>query len=216
MLRKTTMSVTALAFLAACADSSGQGGITQRQGLGALSGAAVGAALGTLVGGDDRRNALVGAGIGLIAGAAVGTYLDEQERRLNQSLAGTGADVQRVNDTLLVTLPAGVTFDVDSDKVKGRFRRPLQQVARTLVEYPSSYVDVIGHTDSTGSASHNQDLSERRAEAVRNVLVRNGVQPQRVVAYGYGETQPIASNATAEGRAANRRVEIVITPATRS
>ncbi len=214
MLRKTTLAITTLAFLGACADSSGQGGVTKRQGLGALSGAAVGAALGTLVGGNDRRNALVGAGIGLLAGAAVGTYLDEQERRLNQDLAGTGADVRRVNDTLLVTLPAGVTFDVDSANVKGKFRRPLRQVAKTLVEYPSSYVDVIGHTDSTGSASYNQTLSERRAQAVADILARNGVQRQRIVAYGKGETEPVASNATAEGRARNRRVELIITPAT--
>lgn len=119
-----------------------------------------------------------------------------------------------MNDTLLVTLPAGITFDVDSATVKSEFRGPLRQVAQTLIEYPSSYVDVIGHTDSTGSASYNQALSERRAQSVANVLASDGVRRQRLVAYGYGETQPIASNDTPQGRAENRRVELLITPAT--
>lgn len=206
-------AICATGILAGCAQQPGDRGVTQRQGTGALLGAALGAAAGTLVGGDDRRNALVGAGIGLIAGAAVGTYLDEQERALNEDLAGTGADVERVGDSLLVTLPEGVTFATDSAEIQPRFSRPLTQVAQTLNAYPESYIDIVGHTDSTGSEAYNQKLSEARAQAVRRALVQRSVSPARLVAYGYGETQPIASNATPEGRAANRRVEILITPA---
>lgn len=200
-------------LLAGCADGSGP---SQRQAGGALLGAALGAAAGTLVGGNDRRNALVGAGIGLLAGAAVGTYLDQQEEQLNQDLQGTGADVTRVGDSILVTLPEGVTFATDSAEIDPRFSRPLTQVSETLNQYPESYIDVVGHTDDTGSEAYNQKLSEARAQSVRRALVQRGVAPARVVAYGYGETQPIASNKTPEGRAANRRVEILITPAVKN
>lgn len=214
MIRNSVIAITTVAFLGACAGPNGQGGISQRQGVGALAGAATGAALGTLVGGDDRRNALVGAGIGLLAGAAIGTYLDEQERQLQADLAGTGAEVKQVDGKLMVRLPERVSFDVDSAEVKPGMRKRLRRAARSLAENPSSYIDIVGHTDSTGPADYNQRLSERRASAVANILLRNGVQPQRVRAYGRGESEPIASNATPEGRARNRRVEIIITPAT--
>ncbi len=182
---------------------------------GAAVGALAGAGLGLLVGGDDRRNALVGAGVGLLAGAAVGSYLDRQQRELESDLAGTGATVTRVGDALLVNLPSGVTFDVDSAAIRPEFYTPLANVAQTMNEYPESYIDVIGHTDSTGSAQYNQALSERRAGSVGSFLVGQRVLQQRIVTYGYGETQPIATNDTAEGRQRNRRVEIKITPATR-
>jgi len=181
---------------------------------GAAAGAVGGAVLGTLVGGDDRRNALVGAGIGLLAGAAVGQYLDQQQRDLERDLQGTGANVYRVGDELRVALPAGVTFDVDSATIGPGFQRPLSDVAATLRSYPKSYIDIIGHTDSTGSAEYNQGLSERRADAVAEALTRRGVRPVRIAAYGVGETQPVATNETPAGRAANRRVEIRIIPAT--
>jgi outer membrane protein OmpA-like peptidoglycan-associated protein len=213
MLRNATLSFAAVALLAGCAD--GQGPST-RQGTSAILGALVAAAAGTLVGGDDRRNALVGAGIGLLAGAAVGTYLDRQEASLTEDLAGTGAEITRVNDALLVTLPEGVTFDIGSAEIKPAFSRALTQVAQTLNEYPESYIDVVGHTDSTGSEQFNQALSDKRAGAVRRALIQRSVAPARVVAYGMGENNPIADNATAAGRSVNRRVEILITPATKS
>jgi outer membrane protein OmpA-like peptidoglycan-associated protein len=211
-LVRAVAAVSALAIVAGCAQGQGP---SQRQATGAAVGAALGAASGLLVGGDDRRNALVGAGIGLLAGAAVGTWLDEQERQLEQDLAGTGADVRRVEDAILVTLPSGITFDTDSAKVKREFRRPLNRVANTLAKYPEGYVDVVGHADSTGEAAYNQRLSERRADAVADMLVDRGVSSARIVARGMGERQPVASNETAEGRARNRRVEILITPAVR-
>ncbi len=181
---------------------------------GALIGALGGAAIGTLFGGDDRRNALIGAGVGLLAGAAVGRYLDDQERDLLRSVEGSGAEVYRDGDTLMVSFPANVTFDIDSAAIRPGFYHTLDDVSATLNRYPQSYLDVIGHTDSTGSDAYNQALSERRAGSVSNHFRSRGVEPARIAAYGMGETQPIASNATVSGRQENRRVELQVTPAT--
>jgi len=181
---------------------------------GALLGALGGAVAGTLVTKHDRTGALIGAGIGLLAGAAVGQYLDNQERELRQDLAGTGAEVSRDGEALLVNFPSNVTFDVNSAAIRPGFYRTLDDVSATLNRYPESYLDVIGHTDSTGSEAYNQALSERRAGSVSNHFRSRGVVPARIAAYGQGENQPIASNATASGRQENRRVELRITPAT--
>jgi len=182
---------------------------------GAIIGALGGAAVGTLFGGSDRRNALIGAGVGLLAGAAVGQYLDNQQRDLERSLAGSGATVARDGDALLVTFPAQVTFSTDSSQIQPGFYRTLDDVSATLNRYPESYLDVVGHTDAVGSEAYNQQLSERRATAVANYFRSRGVEPARIAAYGMGEPQPIATNATAQGRQANRRVELRIIPATR-
>ena len=181
---------------------------------GAAIGALGGAAAGTLFKGDDRRNALIGAGIGLLAGAAIGQYLDRQQRELEQNLQGSGAQVTRQGEQLMVNLPGNVTFATDSAQIRPEFYPVLNDVAATLQRYPQSYIDVVGHTDNTGSAEYNQRLSEQRAQSVANYLVSRGVEPARIAAYGQGETQPIASNATPEGRQANRRVELRIIPAT--
>lgn len=212
MIKKTLIAGVCALSLAGCETVNSNPNTAIGAGVGAL----VGAAAGTLVGGDDRRNALVGAGIGLLAGAAVGQYIDQQQRELQAGLTGTGAEVERTPDgnALLVTLPSGVTFDVDSATIRPEFYGPLNNMAETLKKYPSSYIDVIGHTDSTGATAYNQQLSEQRARAVQSYLASRGVNPARIVAYGQGETQPIASNDTAAGRQANRRVEIKITPAT--
>lgn len=182
---------------------------------GAILGALGGAAVGTLVTRHDRKGALIGAGIGLLAGAAVGQYLDNQQRELERSLAGSGADVSRDGDALVVTFPAQVTFATDSAQIQPGFYRTLDDVSATLNRYPESYLDVVGHTDSVGSEAYNQTLSERRATSVANYFRSRGVEPARIAAYGMGETQPVASNATAQGRQANRRVELRIIPATR-
>ena len=214
-LRAGAAGLAALGILAGCAP--GQTGPSERQMGAAAVGAVVGTAAGLALGGGSRAgNALVGAGIGLLAGAAVGTFLDRQERELREDLAGTGAEVTRVDDALLVTLPGGVTFDFGSDVVKQEFRRPLTRVANTLNKYESSFVDVIGHTDNIGSDAFNQGLSERRAQAVARVLVNRGVKRQRLDVIGRGASDPVATNATPEGRAQNRRVEILIVPATQS
>lgn len=217
-LRASVAALCTAGLLAACAEGGGMQApnVSRNQAVGAGAGAALGAAAGLLVGGDDRRNALVGAGIGLLAGAAAGTYLDRQEDELRQGLSGSGAEVQNTGDALLVTLPGGVTFPTDSAEVRAEFRRPLNSIAETLQKYPSSYVDVIGYTDSTGEESYNQRLSERRAASVANELIARGVSPARIEVAGRGEANPVASNDTESGRAQNRRVEIRIVPATQS
>ena len=213
MLNKTLVAAIALAgttALVGCETAQQN----QRTAVGAGLGAAAGAALGAIVADDDREGALIGAGIGLLAGGAVGQYLDQQQRDLEASLAGTGAEVERQGEALLVTLPSEVTFAFDQATIQPQFYGALNNVAATLQQYPSSYVDVIGHTDSTGADDYNQRLSEARADAVAQYLVSRGVTPARIQSYGMGESQPIASNSTPAGQQANRRVEILITPAT--
>lgn len=210
MIRKTIIATTACLALAGCETLDDN----KRAAIGAAAGAAIGAAAGTLVGGNDRRNALVGAGIGLLAGTAVGAYLDEQQRELEQSLAGTGAEVERQGDQILVNLPSQITFDTNKSDIKPQFFGALDNVAATFNRYPQSYIDVIGHTDSRGAAEYNQGLSERRAGSVGSYLTSRGVNRARLAQYGRGESAPVASNETPEGRAANRRVELRITPAT--
>ncbi|MEM1161353.1 MAG: OmpA family protein [Pseudomonadota bacterium] len=214
MIKKTLIAATCCVALVGCQSQTLQD--NQNTAIGAGVGALAGAALGTLVGGDDRRNALIGAGIGLLAGAAVGQYLDQQQRELESSLAGTGAEVERQGDQLLVTMPSQITFDTGQAVIKPQFYGALNQVAATFNKYPQSYVDVIGHTDSRGTVAYNQGLSERRASAVQNYLTNQGVAPARMAAYGQGENAPVADNNTVDGRAANRRVELLITPATQN
>ena len=215
MYRKTMIAAACSTALVACTPAQQQTlADNQRTAIGAVTGAAVGAAAGTLFGGNDRRNALIGAGVGTLAGAAVGNYLDRQQRALQQDLAGTGAEVERRGDELLVTFPSNITFATDSAQIQPQFYPVLNDVARTLNQYPESFLDIIGHTDSTGTAEYNQALSERRAAAVANYFRSQGVVPQRLAAYGVGETQPVASNETPQGRQENRRVELRIIPAT--
>lgn len=214
MIRKMMIAAVCCSSLVACAQGQQTLRDNQRTAIGAGAGAALGAAAGTLFGGNDRRNALIGAGVGLLAGGAVGQYLDRQQRQLQQDLAGTGAEVERRGDQLLVTFPSNITFATDSATIQPQFYPVLNDVAQTLNQYPESYLDIIGHTDSTGATDYNQALSERRAAAVANYFRSQGVMPQRLAAYGLGETQPVASNESAQGRQANRRVELRIIPAT--
>lgn len=178
-------------------------------------GALAGMLLGGLIGGGTGR--IIGAGIGGVAGAAVGYQMDKQIRELKEQTAGSGIDVTEVDNgqAILVNLPDGVTFDVDSATLKPQFRATLDQIAQNLQTYPDSLIDVYGHTDSTGSDQYNQALSERRARTVADYLTMRGVSAARIRSQGYGETMPVASNDTVEGRARNRRVEIKIVPITR-
>jgi outer membrane protein OmpA-like peptidoglycan-associated protein len=183
--------------------------------IGGIGGALGGYLLGDLVGGRrDRTEKILGAGIGAVAGAGIGAYMDAQERKLREQTAGTGVDVIRDGDNLLLRMPSGITFAYDKADVQPQFQPTLNEVASVLAQYPKTYIDVLGHTDSDGSDAYNQGLSERRAQAVASYLVNRGVQSARIATRGYGETQPIASNATEEGKAANRRVEIKIAPVT--
>ena len=178
-------------------------------------GALGGYLLGDLVGGRrDRTEKIVGAGIGAIAGAGIGSYMDAQERKLREETAGSGVDVIRDGDNLLLRMPSGITFGYDKSDVQPQFQPTLNDVASVLAQYPKTYIDVYGHTDSDGADAYNQTLSERRAQAVSSYLVSRGVQSAGIGTRGFGETQPIASNATEEGKAANRRVEIKIAPVT--
>ena len=183
--------------------------------IGAIGGALGGYLVGDLVGGrGDRTEKIVGAGIGAIAGGAVGAYMDRQERDLRRQTAGTGVEVIRQGDDLILRMPSGITFPVDSSTIQPQFRSTLDQVAQTLASYNQTYVDVLGHTDSTGSDAYNQALSERRAGAVADYLTSRGVDRARMGIRGYGESAPIASNDSEMGRAQNRRVEIKVVPVT--
>lgn len=186
-------------------------------GIGAIGGVVGGYLLGDLVGGRrDRTEKIVGAGIGGLAGAAIGTYMDRQEQELRARTRGTDVEVIRRGDDLVLNMPSGITFAYDSANVQPQFQPTLDQVAQVLSQYNQTYIDVYGHTDSTGSDTYNQGLSERRASAVAGYLDSHGVQSARIGTRGFGETQPVADNATEEGRAANRRVEIKIVPVTQN
>lgn len=216
-MRRSLIALTAASGLAlsGCVSQGGGGYHTvQGAGLGALGGAATGAAVGAIAGHDAATSALIGAGIGALAGGAVGAYMDSQEQALRQDLAGTNVSVQRQGDTLLLTMPASVTFDVDSSRIKPEFQGSLSQVAQTLADNPQSYIEVHGHTDSTGADDYNQALSERRAQAVVDFMRSRGIIPQRLYWQGHGERRPVATNETAAGRQMNRRVEMRIVPHT--
>lgn len=181
--------------------------------IGGIGGALGGYLLGDLVGGRrDRTEKVIGAGIGGIAGAGIGAYMDKQERQMRERTAGTDVEVVRQGDDLLLNIPSGINFAYDSATVQPQFRGTLDKVAGVLSEYNRTYIDVYGHTDSTGSASYNQGLSERRAQSVADYLSTRGVQSARMATRGFGLSQPIASNETEDGRAANRRVEIKVVP----
>ncbi len=184
-------------------------------------GAAIGAAVGALIGvatGDDaderRKHALIGAGVGVLAGTAVGAYMDAQEEKLRRELAESDVRVDRMEDDIVLSMPGGITFDVNQAELKPAFYNTLSQVASVLTEYDQTLVDINGHTDSTGAADYNQGLSERRALSVANYLAAQGVSQTRVSSAGYGSDYPVADNASADGRQKNRRVELVLKPLT--
>ena len=220
-MNSKTIKLTALASIGAMAltgcvtdPETGKQRISKAA-IGGIGGALGGYPLGDLVGGrNDRTEKILGAGIGAVAGAGVGYYMDQQEKKLREQTAGTGIDVIREGDNLVLDMPSGITFAVDSSTVQPSFQATLDKVAATLIQYEKTYVDVMGHTDSTGSDAYNQALSERRASAVAGYLTSRGVQSARLATRGYGESQPKASNLDEAGRAANRRVEIRVVPVT--
>ena len=184
-----------------------------RAAIGAVGGAVGGYLLGDLVGGRrDRTERIIGTGIGALAGGAVGAYMDRQEQELRRQTAGSGVEIERRGDELVLTMPSGITFAFDRYDVQPQFRPTLDRVAEVLGDYPQTMIDIYGHTDSVGSDAYNQTLSENRARAVADYLSMQGVNKVRMATLGYGETQPIADNGTESGRAANRRVEIRIVP----
>jgi outer membrane protein OmpA-like peptidoglycan-associated protein len=142
----------------------------------------------------------------------VDVYVEQQYQDLESALRGTGATVSRRGDDLIVALPADVTFAFDKSDIRPRFYGVLTAFAETLNAYPGTDVEVIGHTDAVGSDSYNLALSERRGRTVAEFLVARRTEPARLVVEAMGESEPIASNATVEGRAANRRVELIVHP----
>jgi outer membrane protein OmpA-like peptidoglycan-associated protein len=183
-------------------------------------GAGIGAASGALIGlitadsKDRRKNALIGAGIGALAGGSIGYYMDVQEAKLRQRLRSSGVSVTRVGNQIVLNMPGNVTFETGSPDINAGFYDVLNSVAIVLKEYGKTTVDVIGHTDSVGSEAYNQRLSENRARSVAEYLSGQGVIPARLLIAGMGESQPIASNSTPEGRSQNRRVNLQIAPIT--
>lgn len=207
------LATSALAFTAACSGVGGPNDNINTRG-GAAAGAAAGAILGALAGDDKkerRQQAIIGAVVGAGVGGAVGSRLDQQEEELRRQLGG---NVGIVNDgqNLTVTLPQDILFATNSTSVSGAARSDLATLANSLQRFPNSTVNVIGHTDNVGGGAFNLDLSQRRAASVASILINAGVSPVRIRSIGRGEDAPVATNLTPEGRQANRRVEVVITP----
>ena len=214
---KATLSLLLAALMASCASTDPWTGEprTSRTGAGAGIGAGIGAVIGAVSGGDRLKRAAIGAGVGALAGAAVGNYMDRQEAALREQLRGTGVSVTRRGDEIILNMPGNVTFDVDSAGLKPRFFEVLDSVALVAREFDQTVLVVDGHTDSTGSAEYNHELSRRRADTVVRYIINQGVAPVRIDSYGYGEQYPVATNNTAEGRSQNRRVELTLMPVTR-
>ena len=183
---------------------------------GAAIGAAVGCGIATATTKHGKRNerCLQGAAIGGVTGGGVGVYMDVQEKKLRDRLAGVGVGIQRDKNTGIITLimPGNITFATAQSSVRADFYPVLDAVADVLKEYDETTITVSGHTDNVGAASYNQTLSQQRASSVAGYLVNRGVAGNRVSAIGYGMNQPIASNANEAGRSQNRRVEVVINP----
>lgn len=178
--------------------------------IGAVGGAIVGAAASSKK--DRGKGALIGAAAGGAIGGGIGNYMDQQEMQLRKRLEGSGVRVARSGNEITLIMPGNITFDTNRSEVKASFYETLNSVALVLKEFDQTRIEVAGHTDSTGGAELNQRLSEQRAASVGSYLVGQGIVASRVVTQGFGPRYPVASNETAEGRAANRRVELRLLP----
>ncbi|MGB5092060.1 MAG: OmpA family protein [Parvibaculum sp.] len=217
--KRTMVVLTCSSFLlAACTTQDPYTGEqkTSKTTYGAAIGAVAGALGGALIGrGGANRNAiLLGAGVGALAGGAAGNYMDRQESELTQQLRSTGVSVTRVGNDIILNMPGNITFATDSSDINSRFYDVLNSVAIVLKKYDKTLIDVTGHTDSTGTAQYNLELSQRRASSVASYLIGQGTDSRRFLIQGAGESQPIADNNTAAGREQNRRVEIRLSPLT--
>ena len=202
--RAVALFVAGTVVLSACA------GLSQKQ-KGAVIGATTGAAVGGVIGnqtGSTARGAIIGAIVGGAAGAIIGHQMDQQAKELEQSIPG--ATIQRVGEGIAVTFASGILFPFNSTEILPDGRTNLQELAKSLEKYPNSDVLIVGHTDSVGTDTYNLDLSQRRAQAASAYLQSLGVPASRLRTVGRGESEPIQSNDTDEGRQRNRRVEIAI------
>lgn len=213
-MKKLALALSVAMVLTGCAT---EGGMSKSQ-QGAILGAVVGAAVGNQTGDNSRdrkRDRLTGVLLGAAAGAGVGHMMDKQEQEFNEALAQEKAnnqiEVQRVTDEILqLTLSSEVSFDIDSAAIKSSFKPTLNKLANVLTRYGDTNITIVGHTDSTGSEAHNQDLSVRRARSVLGYMRSYGVERGRMRAEGKGELQPRADNTSASGRSQNRRVEVFV------
>ena len=178
---------------------------------GAILGGLVGAVSGAIIADDNKKGAIIGGIAGAALGGAIGQRLDAQEAELRESLDNR-VTITNTGDRLIVTMPQDILFATDSASLRSDLQADIRTVGRSLLDYPNTTVQVLGHTDSDGDASYNLGLSQRRAQSVASLLIAEGVPSSRVRAIGRGEDQPVASNLTAEGKQQNRRVEIVILP----
>jgi outer membrane protein OmpA-like peptidoglycan-associated protein len=184
---------------------------------GAAVGAGVGVAVGLITGdssSERKKRALLLGAAGGLAGGAVGNYMDRQEAKLRAQLQGTGVSVTRNGDNIILNMPGNVTFQTNSSDINAGFYQVLNSVAIVLKEFDKTVVEVAGHADSVGADDANMALSQRRASSVSSYLGAQGIDSQRLITIGYGESRPIASNDTPEGRQQNRRVEITLLPVT--
>lgn len=199
--------------ITACTSPTGEMGPRTKDG--AVAGAMVGGLIGAISGDDNKLGgAALGAAIGAGVGGVIGSQLDKQARELEASMGNDQVRIVNTGESLVVTMPQDILFATDSAVVNPGLRSDLGALARNLLNYPNSAVEVIGHTDNVGDAGYNLALSQRRAASVASVLFQNGVPSSRVVTIGRGESRPVASNLTPEGRQQNRRVEIIIRPYT--
>ncbi|WP_372707232.1 OmpA family protein [Brevundimonas sp.] len=212
------VGVSVAALLGACTTTDPYSSMPGRNntGTGVIAGAIGGAVLGYLTNTSNseqgRKNALIGAGIGALGGAAVGQYMDRQQRELEAELSGTGVGVARQGDNLVLRMPSDVTFATAQSTIDNRFYATLDDVAAVLNRYDQSTVDIIGHADSDGADDFNLNLSRQRASSVAQYMVSRNLLADRIYVDGKGESAPVASNGTADGKAQNRRVEILIRP----
>lgn len=207
-MKKVVVLMFITLFALACVSADDPNRRTKQ---GAAVGAAAGAAAGAAIGnqsGNPRTGAVVGGVVGGVVGAVVGRRMDQQQAELEQI---EGIEVERTaEDELNVNLRNDILFDFDSAALRSDSRETLREFASVLARYPEQTVSVAGHTDSVGTDSYNQRLSEQRANAVKNYLTSQGVPSSRIAAFGYGESRPLATNETAEGRQLNRRVQVFI------
>ncbi|MDP8080169.1 OmpA family protein [Phocoenobacter skyensis] len=204
-IQKITSTLVVATMLAGCATMTD----TQKVVFGALGGAVAGGVIGHQV--DHKNGRYVGAVLGALAGGAIAHYMTQQQQDLEKVLASSGITVTRVDKgTIKLNLPNDITFAVDKSRLNSNVYGSLTSIANIVNKYNKTAVHINGFTDSTGSASYNQGLSERRAKSVANYLASRGVVAGRLVTRGYGENYPIASNSTVHGKAQNRRAEIYI------
>ena len=193
---------SSIMFMGCGASNTVKGG-----GIGAAAGAVIGGLIGKATG-NTAEGAIIGAVIGGAGGALIGHYMDKQAEEMKQDLKN--AKVERVGEGIKITFDSGILFDVNKSDLRSEARTNIENLAKILNKYEDTNILIEGHTDSTGSAEHNQKLSEERAGAVANFAKGLGVAGPRFTTVGYGETQPIAANSTVSGRQQNRRVEIAI------